>query len=627
MNYLSVENLTKSFGVKVLFSDLTFGVDKGDKVAIVAKNGKGKSTLLKIICDLEEKDSGKITFRKDIRVDYLEQAENFDGSIEIFQEVLSTKTPQTDAIALYEKAMQNPEDMDLYEKAFEQMNMTNAWDFEVKVNQVLAQLKLDNKYQKISGLSGGQKKRLALAKILINEPDIMILDEPTNHLDLDMIEWLETFLSQSNSTIIMVTHDRYFLEVVCTVIYELEDETIYKYNGNFSFYLEKKAEREAILASTIGKAKNLMRTELEWIRRQPKARGTKQKARTDAFVGLKETATQNIKKDELDIQVTMSRLGSKIVEIHKLSKAYGDNLLIENLDYVFQKGEKLGIVGKNGTGKSTFLNMLTGSEQPTSGRIEVGETVVMGYYHQDGLKFDEEKKVIDIIRDIADYIPLAKGQKMGAAGFLEMFLFPRDMHYDFVYKLSGGEKKRLYLMTILMTNPNFLILDEPTNDLDIFILSVLENYLASFEGCLIIVSHDRYFLDKIVGHTFYFEGEGKIKDVLGNYTAYRKYLKNEENNLKIANKQAKDKLDAAPVKVEEVAPQEKKKLSYKEKIEFEALEKDMEVLGTENTGIADKMNSGITDTEEIKKLSMRMSEIAKLLETKENRWLELSEHI
>lgn len=625
MNYLSVENLTKSFGVKVLFKDLTFGIDQGDKVAIVAKNGKGKSTLLKIICDIEEKDSGAVIFRKDIRVDYLQQAENFDGSVEIFAEVLSTKTPQTDAIALYEKAMQNPEDMDLYEKAFEQMNATNAWDFEVKVNQVLAKLKLDNKHQKIAGLSGGQKKRLALAKILINEPDIMILDEPTNHLDLDMIEWLETFLSQSGSTIIMVTHDRYFLEVVCNTIYELEDETIYKYNGNFSYYLEKKAEREAILASTIGKAKNLMRTELEWIRRQPKARGTKQKARTDAFEGLKETATQHIKKDELDIQVIMSRLGSKIVEIHKLNKSYGDNLLIKELDYVFKKGEKLGIVGKNGTGKSTFLNILTGSEQPTSGRIEVGETVVMGYYHQDGLKFDEDKKVIDIIRDIADFIPLAKGQKMTAAGFLEMFLFPRDMHYDFVYKLSGGEKKRLYLMTILMTNPNFLILDEPTNDLDIFILSVLENYLASFEGCLIIVSHDRYFLDKIVEHTFYFEGEGKIKDVLGNYTAYRRYLKQEESDQKKANKAAKDKA-VIDTKIIET-PQEKKKLSYKEKIEFEDLEKDMAKLETENSGIAEKLNSGITDTEEIKKLSLRMSEISNLLETKENRWLELSEYV
>jgi len=626
MNYLSVENLTKSFGVKVLFKDLTFGVDKGDKVAIVAKNGKGKSTLLKIICDLEDRDSGDIIFRKDIRVDYLEQAENFDGDIEIFAEVLSTKTPQTDAIALYEKAMLNPEDMDLYETAFEQMNMTNAWDFEVKVNQVLAQLKLDNKHQKISGLSGGQKKRLALAKILINEPDIMILDEPTNHLDLDMIEWLETFLSQTNSTIIMVTHDRYFLEVVCNTIYELEDETIYKYTGNFSYYLEKKAEREAILAATIGKAKNIMRTELEWIRRQPKARGTKQKARTDAFVGLKETATQKIKKDELDIQVQMSRLGSKIVEIHKLSKSFGDNLLIEELDYVFKKGEKLGIVGKNGTGKSTFLNMLTGSEQPTSGRIEIGETVVMGYYHQDGLKFDEDKKVIDIIRDIADYIPLAKGQKMSAAGFLEMFLFPREMHYDFVYKLSGGEKKRLYLMTILMTNPNFLILDEPTNDLDIFILSVLENYLASFEGCLIIVSHDRYFLDKIVEHTFYFEGEGKIKDVLGNYTAYRKYLKQADSDLKKANKIEKDKLEAKQPIIEEIV-EEKKKLTYKEKIEFETLEKEMEALSKENTAIAEELNVGVTDTEKIKSLSMRMSEIANLIEIKENRWLELSEYM
>jgi ATP-binding cassette subfamily F protein uup len=625
MNYLSVENLSKSFGVKTIFNNITFGVDKGDKVAIVAKNGKGKSTLLKMLCSLEDIDSGTIVYRKDIRVDYLQQAENFDESREIFEEVLSTKTPQTDAIAAYEKAMINPEDLDKYEEAFELMNQTNAWDFEVKVNQILSQLKLDDKFAKISGLSGGQKKRLALAKVLINEPDIMIIDEPTNHLDLDMIEWLETFLSQSNSTIIMVTHDRYFLEVVCNVIYELEDETIYKYTGNFSYYLEKKAERQEILAATIGKAQNLMRTELDWIRRQPKARGTKQKARVDAFDGLKETATQKIKEDKLDIQVQMSRLGSKIVEIHKLDKSYGDKIIMDKFDYVFKKGEKLGIVGNNGTGKSTFLNMLVGSEQPTGGRIEVGETVVIGYYHQSGLNFDEDKKVIDIIRDIADYIPLKNGQKMGAAGFLEMFLFPRDMHYDFVYKLSGGEKKRLYLMTILMLNPNFLILDEPTNDLDIFILSVLEDYLASFEGCLIIVSHDRYFLDKIVEHTFYFEGEGKVKDVLGNYTAYRKFLKQKESDDKKALKADKvieaAKKEAAIV----VEPEVKRKLTYKEKIEFEGLEKEMEKLTKENSDLTNKLMDPTSTADDIKQMSLRMSEIANLLEIKENRWLELSE--
>ena len=622
MNYLSVENLTKSFGVRVLFKNLTFGIDQGNKVAIVAKNGNGKSTLLKIICGLEDKDSGNVIFRKGIRVDYLEQAENFNDNVTIFNEVLATDTQQAKAIALYDKAMLNSEDMELYEQAFEQMNRTNAWDYEVKVNQILSQLKLDEKHKLIGELSGGQKKRLALAKILINEPDIMILDEPTNHLDLDMIEWLESYLSQSKSTIIMVTHDRYFLEVVCNTIIELEDQTIYKYNGNFSYYLEKKAERQEILAATIGKAKNLMRTELEWIRRQPKARGTKQKARTDAFEGIKETATQKIKEDKLEIKVQMNRLGSKIVEIHKLGKSYGDKLLIENFDYTFKRGEKIGIVGNNGTGKSTFLNMLVGKEQPSKGKIIVGETVVMGYYHQDGLQFDEDKKVIDIIRDIADFIPLTKGHKLSAANFLEMFLFPKDMHYDFVYKLSGGEKKRLYLMTILMKNPNFLILDEPTNDLDIFILSVLEDYLANFEGCLIIVSHDRYFLDKIVDHTFYFEGNGQIKDILGNYTNYRQFLKEKQSQQRQLDKAIKEKAKTEN-KIEE--QKTKTKLSYKEKIEFEQLEKDIAKLEQENHKIVEQLNAGITDTEQMKTLSLRMSEIAQELEQKENRWLELSE--
>lgn len=421
----------------------------------------------------------------------------------------------------------------------------------------------------------------------------------------------------------MVTHDRYFLEVVCNTIIELEDQTIYKYKGNFSYYLEKKAERQEVLQATIGKAKNLMRTELEWIRRQPKARGTKQKARVDAFSGLKETASQRIKEDELDIQVQMNRLGSKIVEIHKLGKSFGDKVIIENLNYVFKKGEKLGIVGNNGTGKSTFLNMLVGKEEPTKGKIVVGETVVMGYYHQDGLQFDEDKKVIDIIKDIAEYIPLTKGRKLSAAAFLEMFMFPRDMHYNFVYKLSGGEKKRLYLMTVLMANPNFLILDEPTNDLDIFTLSVLEDYLKNFEGCLIIVSHDRYFLDKIVEHTFYFEGEGKIKDIFGNYTAYRSYLKEKVS----ADRQAEKKEKEKQQKVSTPEVKEKKKLSYKEKMEFESIEKEMEALESENLQIADKMNNTNLTSEVIKDLSLRMAEIAQLIEEKENRWLELSEFI
>lgn len=623
MNYLSVENLAKSFGERVLFEDLTFGIDKGEKVAVVAKNGNGKSTLLKILCGDGTEDSGRIIYRNDIRVDYLEQAENFNPEQNIFDEVLATDTPENQAIRAYSKAIKNPDDADAFEKAFEKMNVSNAWDYDVKVNTILSQLKLEDPQKKIGELSGGQKKRVALAKILINEPDLMILDEPTNHLDLDMIEWLETYLTRSKSAIIMVTHDRYFLEVVCTAIIELEDQQIYRYNGNFSYYLEKKAERQEMLQATIDKAQNLMRTELDWIRRQPKARGTKQKARVGAFDGLKETATQRINKDELEIRVQMSRLGSKIVELHKLGKSFGDKKIINHLDYGFKKGEKLGIVGANGTGKSTFLNMLTGSEEPTKGKISVGDTVVMGYYHQSGANFKAGKKVLEVITDIAEYIPLDKGKRMSAAQFLEKFLFPRTMHYMDVDKLSGGEKKRLYLMTILMKNPNFLILDEPTNDLDIFILGVLEDYLLQFEGCLIIVSHDRYFLDKLVEHTFYFEGEGEIKDILGNYTAYREYLKNEEAESKVKRKALKDN----PPVIEVEEKKAKVKLSYKEQVEFDGLEAEIAKLEQERDDLSNNLNSGTKDGSEASKIAIRLGEIASAIETKEARWLELAEFI
>ncbi len=626
MNYLSVENLTKSFGERIIFEDITFGIDKGDKMAIVAKNGNGKSTLLKILCGDGAEDSGRIVYRKGIRVDYLEQTESFNPDHVIFDEVLSTETVEANAIKAYELALQNPEDTASYEKAFEQMNMTNAWDYDVKVNTILSQLKIEDKTQRIGELSGGQKKRVALAKILINEPDLMILDEPTNHLDLDMIEWLETYLSKSKSAIIMVTHDRYFLEVVCNTIFELEDLKMYRYNGNFSYYLEKKAERQEILQATIGKAKNLMRTELDWIRRQPKARGTKQKARVDAFKGLKETATQRIQKDELEIKVQMSRLGSKIVELHKLGKWFDDKKIINSLDYGFRRGEKMGVVGANGTGKSTFLNMLTGIETPSKGKITVGDTVVMGYYHQSGASFKAGKKMIEVITDIAEYIPLEKGRKMSAAQFLEKFLFPRNTHYMDVEKLSGGEKKRLYLMTILMKNPNFLILDEPTNDLDIFILSVLEDYLEQFEGCLIIVSHDRYFLDKLVDHTLYFKGEGEVKDIIGNYTAYRNYLKSEEAQERKKVKENKEANKVISTEIE-TPKKEKVKLSYKEQIEFDSIEGDLEKLTKERDALTDELNSGTLSGEEASKIAIRLGEISNEIETKELRWLELAEYV
>ena len=629
MNYLSVENLTKSFGTRVLFKDLTFGIDKGDKVAIVAKNGQGKTTLLRILSGLEAKDSGRVVYRTDITVEYLEQAENFDPSYTIFEEVLRTDTEETRAIKAYEKALLNPEEEDAFNKAFEQMNRSNAWDYEVKVNTVLSQLKLDDKHKLVGELSGGQKKRVALAKLLINEPDIMILDEPTNHLDLDMIEWLEVSLAQSQSTIIMVTHDRYFLEVICNTIYELENKSIFKYKGNFSYYLEKKAEREEIEQATISKAKNLMRTELDWIRRQPKARGTKQKARVDAFQDLKQVAQKKIDKDELEIRVQMERLGSKIVELHKVGKSFDDKLIIKDFSYVFKRGEKVGIVGANGTGKSTFLNMITGTEEPSKGKIVVGDTVVFGYYHQEGLKSvpglnKPGKRVIEVIRDIAEYIPLMKGRKLSAAQFLEMFLFPRDMHFNYVEKLSGGEKKRLYLMTVLMKNPNFLILDEPTNDLDIFILGVLEDYLAQFEGCLMIVSHDRYFLDKLVDHTFYFKGEGEIQDVLGNYTAYREYLKKEQKKDRAAEQEAKT---VAKETGTSETSKEKKKLSYKEQQEFKSLEGEIEALEKERDELSATLNSGEAEAQSLNDMAKRLGEIGEELEQKEMRWLELSEFI
>jgi len=630
MNYLSVENLTKSFGERVIFKDLTFGIDRGDKVAIVAKNGTGKSTLLKIVCGLDAADSGRVVFRNDIRVDYLQQAENFNPERTIIEEVLSADTQEIKAIKMYQRALENMDDHDAFERATDMMNNTGAWDYDVKISTILAQLKLDDRNQKCGDLSGGQKKRVALAKILINEPDIMILDEPTNHLDLDMIEWLEAELSKSKSTIIMVTHDRYFLEVVCNTIFEMEDRTMFRYNGNFSYYLEKKAEREEMLQSTISKAKNLMRTELEWIRRQPKARGTKQKARVDAFDGLKETATQKIKKDELSIDVQMNRMGSKIVEFHHVGKSFGDKLLISDFDYIFKRGEKVGIVGNNGTGKSTLLNMIVGTQQPSKGKIVVGDTIVIGYYHQDGMKFKEGQRVIEAIKEIAEFIPLSKGRTMSAAQFLEKFLFPRDMHWNMIEKLSGGEKKRLYLMTILMKNPNFLILDEPTNDLDIFVMSVLEDYLHEFEGCLIVVSHDRYFMDKMVEHTFYFKGNGEIKDIFGNYTAYREFLKVAKQNERESEKRSVSKVEAVVIEeqpISEKSDSPKQKLSYKEKQEFDTLEKDIQSLNSEKSNITEKMMDTSLSGDEISKLSMRLAEIESAVDEKEMRWLELSERV
>ena len=627
MNYLSVENLTKSFGDRIIFSDLTFGIDLGQKVAIVAKNGNGKTTLLRCLMELEQYDSGRVVYRNDIRVAFMEQSENLDETHTIMEAVFSHDLPELQVVKKYNQAMREGNEAVIHE-CYDELTELNAWDIEVKVNQILSVLKLDNTELLIGSLSGGQKKRVALAQVLVAEADFLILDEPTNHLDLDMIEWLEEYLSKSKSTILMVTHDRYFLEVVCDTIFELEDKTLYKYKGNFSYYLEKKAERQDQLASTIEKAKNTFKKELEWIRRQPKARSVKQKARVGSFDEVKKAASQRVDDSEVEIPVKMERLGSKILELHKIGKSYGSKVILDNFTYNFQRKERLGIVGNNGTGKSTFLNVIQGREEIDRGKVVIGETVVFGYYSQDLIKVDEDKKVIDVIRDIAEFIPLEKGRQLSAAQFLEKFLFERSMHYNFVHKLSGGEKRRLKLMTVLMANPNFLILDEPTNDLDIFVMTVLEDYLRTFEGCLIVVSHDRYFMDKMVDHLFVFEGEGAIKDIIGNYTEYRKQS---AADYKKDKQEAKDGIPAETVKVTQLSSsseknEEKRKLSFKEKEEFKKIEKEMESLENEKDTLTAKLSDSSISNEDIMNAGNRLSEVVQKLEEVTDRWLELSEY-
>lgn len=620
MNYLSVEDITKSYGDRVIFEHLTFGIDQGQKAAIVAKNGSGKTTLLRCLLGKEPTDEGRVVFRNDLRIAFMDQSDQLTEDHTILEEVFSHDLPELKALKTYNQAMRT-NDEELIKSSFAAITELDAWDLEVRVTQILSVLKLNDTSKLISNLSGGQKKRVALAKVLIAEPDFLILDEPTNHLDLDMIEWLEEYLTKSSSTILMVTHDRYFLEVVCDTILELEDQTIYKYKGNFSYYLEKKAEREEQLAATIGKAKNQFKKELEWMRRQPKARGTKQKARIEAFYETKKVAKQRIDEDELIIPIKMERLGTKILELHRIGKAFGETKILNDFSYVFKRQERVGIVGNNGTGKSTFLNMLLGMESTDKGKIVTGETVVFGYYNQKQLVTEDDKKVIDVIRDIAEYIPLEKGRQMSAAQLLEKFLFPRDMHFNFVHKLSGGEKRRLKLLTVLMKNPNFLILDEPTNDLDIFVLSVLEDYLRSFQGCLIVVSHDRYFMDKMVDHLFVFEGEGELKDIIGNYSVYRKKKLERARE----EKRSESKKTEAPKVVAE-APKEKKKLSYKEKQEFESLEGELETLESEKQKLTEELSNPNLSSEELMKAGERLAEVVAMLDEKTDRWLTLSEY-
>ncbi|MBU2018034.1 MAG: ABC-F family ATP-binding cassette domain-containing protein [Bacteroidetes bacterium] len=623
MNVLSVENITKSFGDRMIFQDLSFGMDQGDKMAIVAKNGRGKSTLLRSLMGIEPLDSGRVVFRNDMTIAFMEQAENLNPDLRIIEAVFDSELPALKAVKEYNEALMS-QDLDEMERLTGLLTDLNAWDTEAQVNQILSVLKLDDPQKKISELSGGQKKRVALAQVLISEADILILDEPTNHLDLDMIEWLEEYLSKSRSTLLMVTHDRYFLEVVCNHILELDDETLYKYKGNFSYYLEKKAERQEQMQSTIDKARNTFKKELDWIRRQPKARSTKSKYRVDAFQDIKKVATTRLEEDELEIPVKMERLGSKIVEFHKVGKSYPNKIILNDFSYHFKRKERLGIVGANGTGKSTFLQMLTGNAELDKGKVVVGETVKFGYYSQTLLETDNDKKVIDVIRDIAEFIPLEKGRQMSAAQLLEKFLFPRNMHFQFVYKLSGGEKRRLKLLTILMSNPNFLILDEPTNDLDIFVMSVLEDYLRAFEGCLIVVSHDRYFMDKMVDHLFVFEGEGEVKDILGNYTSFRqKQIDAKRDKQVLVARNASTEPEKPVVKVENKDSNSPKKLNFKEKIELEQIEKDLERLEGEKEKYTQILSTSTADNQELMEAGIKLKEIMDSIETITERWMEL----
>jgi ATP-binding cassette subfamily F protein uup len=553
----------------------------------------------------------------------MEQTENMDESQTILESIFDHDLPELKALKKYNEALID-NDQDKLNECYEELTELNAWDYEVRVNQILSVLKLTDSRRLISSLSGGQKKRVALAKTLLSEADFMILDEPTNHLDLDMIEWLESYLSTSKSTLLMVTHDRYFLEVVCDTIFELSEETLYQYKGNFSYYLEKKAEREEQMQSTIDKARNTFRKELDWIRRQPKARSTKSKSRVDAFDDIKKTAHQRIDKDEIEIPIKMERLGTKILELHHMRKAYGETKILNDFSYHFKRKERVGIVGQNGAGKTTFLNLIQNKEPLDKGKVVVGETIVFGYYSQELIQVDPNKRVIEVIKDIAEFIPLEKGKQLSAAQLLERFLFSRDAHYQYVHKLSGGEKRRLKLLTVLMSNPNFLILDEPTNDLDIFVMSVLEDYLQLFEGCLIVVSHDRYFMDKMVDHLFVFEGDGEIKDIIGNYTDYRKNQKLEARELK-NNPPKEVVIKEQPAFVEK--PVEKRKLSFKEKQEYENLPNEIEQLESAKERLTLELSDGSSNNQQIMEIGNQLAKVVAELEQKSDRWLELAEFV
>ena len=618
MQYLQVDSVSKRYGEKLLFENISFLVNKGDKVALVAANGTGKSSLVRALAGKEKQDSGSIHFARDIRVEYLLQEPAIESGLSILENVLFADNLASKAIINYEKALSHPGEEEAMNRAIAQMDAAQAWGYETRVKQLLFKLDIKDFNQNAAHLSGGEKKRVALAKVLVNEPDFLILDEPTNHLDLEMIEWLEEWLIQSKITLFLITHDRYFLERVCTRIIEIENGKLYNYSGNYSDYLEKKEAREINEAANVAKAKNLMRTELEWMRRMPKARGTKSKARIESFYELKKQANKRIDKDEVELQINPERLGSKILELHKISKSFGDKVLFKDVEYKFKRFDKVGIIGVNGSGKSTFLKVLTGKIEPDKGKVVIGETIKFGIYSQDGMALKEGMKVIDVVREFGEYIPLKGGSKITASQLLERFLFPSYMHYVHVDRLSGGEKRRLYLLTVLIQNPNFLILDEPTNDLDLMTLNVLEDFLLDFPGCLLIVSHDRYFMDKLVDHVFVFEENGAIADFPGSYSFYREKQEETayEKSVEKASKVVKD-----PNNMQS----DDNKLSHEERKQYNRLEKEIEKLEAKKVTLHERMAVVVNDFEELNQLNKELKEIEVLIDDKTMEWLELAE--
>ena len=618
MNLLSVENISKAFGERIILENISFGINKDQKIAFIAKNGTGKTTLLNIIAGKDQPDSGQVVFRKGIHIGFLSQNPSFNEELTVEETIFATDNPILRLIQEYEHALQHPENEMAYQKAFEQMERHNAWDFETQYKQILFRLKLDNLQLKVKNLSGGQKKRLALANVLISKPDLLILDEPTNHLDLEMIEWLEQYFVKENLTLFIVTHDRYFLERVCNEILELDNGELFSYKGNYSYFLEKKEQRLAQEQASVEKAKNLYVKELDWMRRQPKARTTKSKSRIDDFYKIKEAAHKRRKEHSVQLEINMERLGSKTVEFHNVSKSFGDLCVLNKFNYNFLRGERVGIIGKNGTGKSTFLNLLTSAITPDSGKIVVGDTIKFGYYTQDGIEVQQGQKVIEVIQKYGDYIPLLKGRTLSAGQLLERFLFDRKKQYDYVEKLSGGELKRLYLCTVLIQNPNFLILDEPTNDLDIVTLNVLEDFLLDYPGCLVVVSHDRYFMDKIVDHLFVFKGNGEVEDFPGNYTDYRVY------------EESVPPTDDTPKKEATKNTWRKdgtKGLSFNEQKEYNRLEKEIAQLEEKKTAIEATFAEGSLSSNEIQEQSVALQETLTAIEEKTERWFELTEKL